>query len=100
MMNKQGLSPVAIREISRALAGLSGAEADRVAVLLEERGPLAGTLKPPWEPWEKRVPQTRGEVEALVIAMFDQHVLDNVDEESPEFVEIAMLVEAVADVQR
>lgn len=97
MMNKQGLSPLSIREISRALSGLSDAEADRVAVLLEERGPLAETLKPPWEPWEKRIPQTRDEVEALVIAMFDQHILD-ATEPDREASDLAMLLEVVADV--
>lgn len=90
------LSSMAIREIERALANLSDAQADRVAVLLAERGPLAGTLNPPWE---EREPQTRVEVEALVIAVFDQHALE-ATEPGREDSDLAMLSEAVADVER
>ena len=94
--SRQQIGLLTIQEIRRVLADLSDEQADRVAVLLAERGPLAGALNPAWE---EREPQTRDEVAALVIAVFEQHVLE-ATEPGREDSDLAMLFEAVADVQR
>ncbi|MEM1041981.1 MAG: hypothetical protein AAGI91_05065 [Bacteroidota bacterium] len=86
----------AIRKIRRAFVDLSDEQADRVAVLLAERGPLSGALNPPWE---ERIPQTCDEVEALVVAVFDQHVFEATEPRREDF-DLAMLWEAVAEVKR
>lgn len=90
---QRGLSPAAHREVIRKLEGLTDAQADHVAMRLAEQGPLAGALG---TPGRGRVPQTREEVEALVIAMFDQHALD-APEPGRETLDLALLEEAVAD---
>lgn len=94
--HEQQLSQSAIPKIRSALAGLSDEQADRVAVLLAERGPLAGVLNPLWE---GRAPYTRDEVEALVVAVFNQHVLDATEPEREES-DLAVLFQTVTEAKR
>ena len=91
-----GLSAKGRHQIVDAFAKLSDDQANQVAVLLAERGPLAGALAPEGEEYEL---QTRDEVVHLVGVVFDQHVLEATEEDREES-DLCFLFEAVFEVQQ